>query len=121
MYFSRVGDGHVCFFLEIFDGKGAEVSLIQQLERIFPYMYMWWTFLSPLDIFDGTEAEVSSIEQLEWIFHECVLDNLVSFGNLCWNRSGSLFDTCRAIRMDFSGTYDGHFLFLLEIFAGTAI
>jgi hypothetical protein len=38
--------------------------------------------LSPLDIFDGTGAEVSSIEQLEWIFHECVLDNFVSFGNL---------------------------------------
>ena len=82
MYFSRVGDGHVCFFLEIFDGKGAEVSM-EQLERILPYIY--------------------------------VVDIFVSFGILCWNRSGSLYG---ATRTDCSGIFVGHFCFFLEIFDG---
>jgi hypothetical protein len=52
--------------LDIFDGTGAEVSSIEQLEWIFHDMC--WTIFVLLEIFAGTGAEVSSIEQLEWMF-----------------------------------------------------
>jgi hypothetical protein len=45
------------------------------------------------------------------------LDNFCSFGNLCWNRSGSLFD--RAIGMDVFIICVGQFCFLWEFFVGT--
>ena len=86
--------------LDIFDGTGAEVSSIEQLEWIFHECVLDKFVL--LGIFAVTGAEVSSIhvEQLEWIFQEHMMDIFCFFWKfLLEQQSKSLRG---AARTDFS-------------------